>query len=254
MHIGICGLGVTGSANRKWLKENTRHKIFEYDPPLEKLDSFRTCTVALICVPAPTVWVDGKYRIDEKILEESVNKCRSENKDIKIFIRSTVLPGTNDKYNTTSMPEFLTERFSDLEFTRQPILSIKKEENILKEMFPGKKLILLNNNQECELSKYMHNTFGSMKVTFCNLFKHYCELNGLEYQSVLMGAMSTGFMDKMYTQVPGHDSLYGFGGNCFVKDLNAFRDFINFNEYPHEIPDLLHAVANDNKFYRRKDI
>lgn len=128
------------------------------------------------------------------------------------------------------MPEFLVERESDKTFKEQGIISgcdleVTESFNIiddlLKRIFPGKKIILMS-NREAELAKYAHNCMGALKVNFFNLIKKYAETITADYSNVLDGVLMSGYINAEHTKVPGPDGKNGFGGACFPKDMFAF--------------------------------
>jgi UDP-glucose 6-dehydrogenase len=227
MRIGIAGVGVIGGALERWLKEYTEHKIKLYDPPIGKTDSLLDCEAVFICVPVPTV---GRAQ-DTSILEEVLKtECDPGQ---RVFIRSTVLPGTSDRLGAKhglkvfSMPEFLTERIPDEDFVRQDIicgadLNHRLEQHVfLTNVFAGQKDIKLLTNTEAELAKYMHNGNGTVKVAFNNLIYQLCNGLGADYARVREAALMSGYVGYQHTRVPGPDGKLGYGGKCFPKDMEA---------------------------------
>src|SRR3990167_8693371 len=114
--VGIVGVGVVGGTLAKWFKEHTDHDVRLDDPQKGHLDFLEDCEAIFISVPVPAS-PNGQ---DFKILEEAVSLAKKHTD--KVFIRSTVLPGTNDRLGTISMPEFLTERQAYSDITKYPIL------------------------------------------------------------------------------------------------------------------------------------
>jgi len=215
MNIGICGLGVVGGALEKWLRKFTKHELYLYDPKKNNLDRLHGCDVTFICVPVPTN-EDGSQNYT--ILEEALSKSGG----VK-FIRSTVLPGTNDKYKTFACPEFLTARSAYHDTCEMGVVTGSKDFDLLHDIFPDKKIICMS-NVEAEIAKYTHNVFGALKVNYFNLIYNFCELRGADYQRVMNGVFMSGYINEMHTIVPGPDYKFGFGGSCFPKDLKAFAE------------------------------
>jgi UDPglucose 6-dehydrogenase len=227
MRIGIIGCGVVGGALRDWLQIYTDHELKLYDPRLGFLDSLYGCDATFICVPVPTV--SGKQ--DLTILEQSRAIATGV-----VFIRSTVLPGTNDKFETWSCPEFLTQRTAFEDTEKMPVLTGFPDLEFLQKIFPGKKILQMS-NKECELAKYAHNSFGAIKVNFFNLIYGICAETGASYKNVLDGVLMSGYINPVHCDVPGHDGQFGFGGACFPKDLRAFNGMfprITFESCLHE--------------------
>lgn len=98
--------------------------------------------------------------------------------DKPIWIRTTILPGTSEKLSKKlgkkiyHMPEFLTERTYLEDFKWQPMVFTGDIE-LLKKIFPGKKHIEMS-SAEAEMSKYAHNVFGALKVTYFNCIYDLC--------------------------------------------------------------------------------
>lgn len=90
----------------------------------------------------------------------------------------------------------------------------------LKRIFPGKPYVIMS-SEEAELAKYAHNVFGALKVTYFNCVYDICTRRGLDYSNVLKGVMSSGYINKVHTAVPGPDGMFGYGGKCFPKDVKA---------------------------------
>lgn len=220
MKIGIVGVGVVGGALKTWFENKTKHTLALYDPPKGLTEDLSKSDAIFICIPVSA----SDTGQDQTHLEAVVNiaKRYSDN----VFIRSTVLPGTNDKLGTTSCPEFLTARFADMDMDARPILSgPTKDKTLIERIFPGKEIIRAN-NVDCEMAKYTHNCFGALKVTYFNIIYELCRIHGADYKKVLDAAMVTGFLGPyQHTHVPGPDGKRGYGGACFPDNIKSFKAF-----------------------------
>jgi UDP-glucose 6-dehydrogenase len=221
MKIGLIGLGTVGGTLFKWFDENTEHELALYDPPKGLADSLKGCDAIFISVPVS----HSTAGQDTKLLEEVVQRAQQSCKNV--FIRSTVLPGTNDRLGTIAMPEFLTERRAYQDFCDLPILMGEKADDLdLEEMFPGKEFLIMPNT-ECELSKFAHNCFGAMKVIYFNIIEEMCRKLNASFDYVKSGAKLTGFIEmEHHTQVPGPDGHRGYGGKCFPENIKAMKAFL----------------------------
>lgn len=234
MKIGIIGFGVVGSTLGNWFKQNTDHEIKKRDLRLGYNDSLEFCDAIFICIN-----INQKVEINsDKNLTECINTAQDYCKNV--FIKSTVLPGTNDYYKTISCPEFLTERIANSEMDRIGILCGPIEQEFLKNIFPNKSILQMRNT-ECELSKLAHNCFGAIKVTYFNLIHSLSQELKCDYDNVLKGVLLSGFINKPHTQVPGPDSLFGYGGHCFPGNIEMMDNFLS--QYPRkDNPLLFHSL------------
>ncbi len=235
LNIGIIGKGVVGSSLARWFKEYTRHLVSINDPQQGYYDSVKYCDATFICVPAPTK-PNGEQ--DYEMIEDAISKSGGVT-----FIRSTVLPGTNDRYKTFACPEFLTQRTAYSDTCEMDILSGYTDYDFMRNLFTEKPLLLMS-NVECEIAKYAHNAFGAIKVNFFNLIYNLCEMRQADYERVINGILMSGYINPIHTKVPGPDKGFGFGGACFPKDLKAFHHF-----YPTQ---TFAACLSENKLHRGK--
>lgn len=225
MKLGLIGIGTVGGTLKKYFQEKTKHEIVCRDPDKGLNDSFDGVDAAFISVPVPPA-DDGQ---DLKLLKEAVSFAQKYTDNV--FIRSTVLPGTNDLLGTIACPEFLTERRAFADMCELPILVGRPQKNIpdveiIKEIFPNKDIIMVS-NAEAELAKFTHNCFGAMKVTYFNIIHEACKNIGADYTKVLKAAQITGFIGSEHTQVPGPDGHKGYGGKCFPENIEAFRRYLH---------------------------
>jgi UDPglucose 6-dehydrogenase len=232
--LGVIGVGVVGGALHKWFKEHTSHNVvaFDTDPEKNFNDDMSNCDATFICVPVPTT-EEGQQ--DTTYLQDALARATG----IK-FIRSTVLPGTNDRFGSYSCPEFLTERTAYQDTCKMDMLCGHPDRGLVKRIFPGKEIKFMT-NKECELAKYAHNSFGAMKVNYFNIIYDICKAEGVSYNKVMEGVLLSGYINDVHTQVPGPDGKFGFGGTCFPKDLRAF-----YYKYP--FMSFASCMAENNKF------
>ncbi|CAB4169752.1 NDP-sugDHase, nucleotide sugar dehydrogenase [uncultured Caudovirales phage] len=245
MEIGIIGCGVVGGTLAEWLRRSTQCKILLYDPPKNLLADLSTCEFIFVSVPVPAA---GSGQ-DTSMLDAAVAHAKKFTD--KIFIRSTVLPGTNARLGTIAMPEFLTERRAYQDFDELPILVGGLGRPLgLEKVFPNKKIIQVT-NIEAEVAKFAHNCFGAFKVTYFNIISELCEKLGADYEEVLNAASLTGFIGKTHTQVPGPDGLCGFGGKCFPENIDALRRFLLDEKLQMPAAQALFDLVSELNFYHR---
>jgi UDP-glucose 6-dehydrogenase len=242
MKIGIIGVGMVGGALSRWLKKNTPHKVVHYDPFKNMQDDFSKAQAIFITIPI----YSERLGQDLKVLRESLAYANRYTN--KIFIRSTVLPGTCDMLKCISSPEFLTARRPDEDMEKLDVLVGECDLGFAKDIFIGKNIIQMK-NKEAELAKLMHNCFGAMKVTYFNTIFNLCKKFGISYNQVLKGIDITGFINKEHTRVPGPDGLNGYGGTCFPENMNAMKEFFERIRFDDE-QKLFEQIMKLNQTYR----
>lgn len=218
--VGIIGCGFIGGALKKWLEEhNPSVKVLVSDPPKGINDDISEADVIFISIHIPTE-KDGTQ--DLTLLKEIINNLPFNK---PIFIRTTITPGTSDKLSKETgrsvyfMPEFLTERTAYEDFCSQPMV-FTAEEELLSQIFVGKKHIEMT-SLEAEITKYAHNVFGALKVTYFNGIYDLCKRMEANYRKIQQGILLSGYINAPHTMVPGPDGKFGYGGKCFPKDVNA---------------------------------
>lgn len=246
MRIGLVGCGFIGRALKKWIECHTLHTIAVSDPPLGMNDNLVGCDVFFINIHIETD-VDGTQNL--AVLEQILSGLPVG----EVYIRTTVLPGTCDllsqKFSRDIwfLPEFLTQRTAYSNFCRQPMI-FTGNIPLLREVFPKKKYSVMS-NIEAEITKYVHNVFGALKVTYFNGIYEMCEKLGVDFENIRKGCLLSGYINEDHTMVPGPDGLKGYGGKCFPKDVKAFKHYAcNFSIYS-----LLDELEKLNQKYRTSE-
>jgi len=246
INVGIIGCGVIGDALKRWLSEyNPDCNILVSDPAKGFTDDISTADVFFISIHIPTEDNDTQ---NIEPLKEIIKSLP----DRPIFIRTTLIPGTTDllrnelNRNIFFMPEFLREKTSYEDFCNQTMIFCG-EIDLLKKIFINKKYTVMT-SLEAEIAKYTHNVFGALKITFFNGIYELAERNKCNYENIREGSLLSGFINNMYTLVPGPDGKFGYGGKCFPKDVNAFAKY-NENSL---LGEIIALVKNQNEYYRKK--
>lgn len=246
--VAIIGCGFVGGALKRWIEEhNNSINILISDPNKGYFDNVSEADVFFISIHLPTE-DDGSQ--DLSLLTDIINNLPLNK---PIFIRTTVLPGTCDNLTKTTgrsvyfMPEFLTERTAYDDFCSQPMI-FTAETNLLSKIFIEKKYIEMT-SLEAEITKYVHNVFGALKVTYFNCVYDLCRELEANYRKVQQGILLSGYINAPHTMVPGPDGKFGYGGKCFPKDVNAFTE--QTKKYP--IYRLLKELKELNVLFRGDD-
>ena len=234
--IGIIGQGFVGSAVFEGLKDY--YNIQTYDINLECTQPdlrglyYATDEIIFLCLPTP-MEKDGTCHLGiiEPVLEELDSLCKN---DRIIVIKSTIPPGTTEKWNNTYKnidivfnPEFLTEANSIEDFKNQnriiiggPRKSTTKVRRIFKRAFP-RVPIVKTGSTIAEMVKYFTNCFLATKVSFANEMYEVCQGLNIDYDKVIEYAQFDKRIGNSHLEVPGPDVDFGYGGHCFPKDMRA---------------------------------
>lgn len=233
MQIGIIGQGFVGNAI--YQKFRSFYNVKTYDLDESKCNSTEeevfNCEVVFVCLPTP-MREDGSCATF--IVENTLAALNANNKTDVVVIKSTVIPGSvekwNNKYGNIQIihnPEFLTERNAVQEFNNQnrivlggPRPATTKMKQIYSKVFP-KAHIIKTGSTHAEMVKYFTNTFLATKVSFANEMYQICEKLDLDYDKVVEYATLDSRLGDSHWAVPGPDGDFGYGGHCFPKDLAA---------------------------------
>ncbi len=248
--VGVIGGGFVGGACRSLECAQIDILVFDVNPsrryssdpanvPVpDTLEAFvAQCApdVVFVCVPTPMRQCDGS--VHTNIVESVVRDLQAAGMDsTRIIVRSTVPPGTCSALNVCFMPEFLTERRALQDFLETPrwIVGLSDEateqtSHVIADVLRIACLhgriqsdeVIFTTTTSAELCKYMRNSFLATKVSFCNEFATLANRLGVEYDTLRFLFSMDARIGESHSQVPGPDGEYGFGGTCFVKDMNG---------------------------------
>jgi len=205
---------------------------------LERDEELNFSKVYFVCLPTP-MYEDGSA--DLSIVEGVLDELSTISGDRIAVVKSTIPPGTtekwNKKYESTGLrvvfnPEFLTEAnaLDDMRNQNRIILGgprpwVNTIKQVFQTAFPKVPLIKTSSTT-AEMVKYMTNNFLTVKVSFANEMAQICEAldkSGLnvDYDKVVEYAKYDRRLGESHWSVPGPDGDRGFGGHCFPKDINA---------------------------------
>ena len=267
--VAIIGYGFVGKAVADFFKDN--FEVIVYDPFIERIESndlllainkdeVNYCDLAVVCVPTEQ---KEDHRVDLSIIEETLDWLEAP----LILIKSTVPPGTVDKLckkypdkKIAFSPEYIGEgkyvvqwwkdkgypHATDMKYHDFQIFGGTREvtteivEFFKKVLGPDAKY-MQTDSKTAELVKYMINSWGATKVTFCNEFAKIAESFGIDYNELRELALLDGRIERMHTIVFKDNK--GFGGKCFPKDVNGIVRASGDAGYE---PELLKEVLKSN--------
>ncbi len=236
--IGVIGQGFVGTAIREGFKNFVN--IETYDKfkqstcnSLEELSE--KAEIIFVCLPTP---MRKNGECDLSIVSNTIYKLNSFNNNNIAVIKSTVLPGTTEKFNKECQnlqvifnPEFLTEANFIDDFKNQnrviiggPRPGTTKVKNLYRKCYPSASIIKTGSNT-AEMVKYFTNCFLATKVSFSNEIRQICEKINVDYDKVVEYGLYDQRIGRTHFSSPGPDGKFGFGGSCFPKDVNALISF-----------------------------
>lgn len=251
--VGQVGYGYVGQAVEALFKE--RCKVVVYDKfkiGTESLsDVVKVAHVIFVAVPTP-MKSDGECHtgIVEEVLQEIQTTAANVGRDLDEFVvvlKSTVPPGfTRSMQKKFALrilfsPEFLTEANSvdDFKNARRVLLGGREEDALVVAKFfeavwpdrmqvttshPAGPVIIVQCDPEvAEMVKLFTNAILTIRVIFGNEIYKVCEALGIDYDEVRMLACLDRRINSSHLFVPGPDGDLGFGGHCFVKDVNNLK-------------------------------
>lgn len=255
--IGIIGIGMVGSQLARYfgeIKKLTRGDnlfLYDIDPKKDYFDDVSRAEVIFVCVPTPR-GPDGSANLSA--VESAIKMVGRENKGKRgdkgkvIVIKSTVPPGTTERFQKqypahqfAFNPEFLTESqawedmirpdrqivgyttAADAKHAAAAVLRLLPDAFFKSPSLHGCYEGHYVTATEAETGKIAANVFGATKVTFANIFADFCA--ALEepdsYENVRHILAHDGRIGPAWLDIH-HGSYRGFGGYCFPKDLDAF--------------------------------
>jgi UDPglucose 6-dehydrogenase len=193
-------------------------------------DAIKECDIVFIAVPTPTT----PQGFDDHIVR-SVIKLVGVGKTA--VIKSTLIPGTtasiqkeNPDIFVFHSPEFLTEVTASKD-AAHPLRNIvgspidspeyKKKAAEVIAVLPKAPYELICTSEEAELIKYGGNCFLYSKVIYMNMLYDYAASLGCNWDTVADAMIHDPRIGASHMK-PHHASGRGAGGNCFIKDFEAF--------------------------------
>jgi GDP-mannose 6-dehydrogenase len=198
--------------------------------------------VSIICVGTPST-NSGHLDLSvvHKVATEIGSAIRRKASFHVIVIRSTVLPGTNEKikqvieasstkkadrdFAVVSNPEFLREGSAVKDYYNPPYTLVgstsERAIQIIREMYNGIDApFIIADVKIAELIKYVNNAFHANKIAFANEIGNICKKLGIDSHKVMeVFCLDSKLNISPYYLKPG----FAYGGSCLPKDMKALK-------------------------------
>lgn len=260
--IGICGIGVVGSAVLECFKRREMLlKVYDKYKGIGEISELLETNIIFLCLP--TLYSEEKKEYDKTSIHEVCNYLSENNYTGIVVLKSTIEPGTcrnlQKKYNINIVhnPEFLSARTAEKDFEKQNHIVIGGKTNddknvkiikIFYEKYWNGILISTSLYEESELMKIGVNCFYSTKIQFFNeLYSLTKSFKNAKYNNVVSMMLKNDWISPNHVTVPGTDGKMSYGGMCFPKDTNALYQLMLKKGTPSEV---LGAVIKERNIMR----
>lgn len=186
-----------------------------------------------------------------------------------VAIRSTVLPGTNEKvgriieeisglkrgkdFTIVSNPEFLREGTSVKDYFNPPLTLVGTDmpeaEFVFREIYKGINAeFICTDIRVAEMMKYVNNTYHALKIVFGNEVGNICkELNIDSHKVMEIFCKDKQLNISPYYFKPG----FAYGGSCLPKDMKALKTLAH--DHYVEVP-VIEAIGESNELQKRRAV
>ncbi len=223
--------------------------------------------VSFVCVGTPSS-KDGHLNLEYvyRVARQIGESIREKDSFHIVAIRSTVLPGTNQKvgeiiaeasgkkrdegFTVVSNPEFLREGTSVADYMNPPITLIGTDnsyaEAVFREIYkniPAE--FICTDIRVAEIMKYVNNTFHALKIVFGNEIGNICKAMEIDSHKV----MEIFCKDKQLNISPYYFKPgFAYGGSCLPKDSKALRTLAH-DKYV-DVP-VINSIDSSNEIQKR---
>ena len=267
MRIGFVGQGWIGKHYADDF-EVRGYEVVRYAkeaPYVENKERIASCDMVFIAVPTPTT-PEG---FNSSIVRAVLPLVGAGNIAV---IKSTLLPGTTEELQAAfphifvlHSPEFLVESTAayDAAHPSRNIVGIPIESEAYRakahevlRVLPIAPYSQVLSACDAELLKYAGNCFLYTKVLYMNLLYDLTQRLGGDWSALREALVADPRIGASHTE-PVHKSGRGAGGNCFIKDFEAFRSIYAAKVGDTLGDDMLNALSlknNDLLLRSHKDI
>ena len=186
-----------------------------------------------------------------------------------VAIRSTVLPGTNEKvgeiiaeasglvrgkdFTIVSNPEFLREGTSVQDYFNPPLTLVGTDmpeaEVVFREIYKGIDAeFICTDIRVAEMMKYVNNTYHALKIVFGNEVGNICkELNIDSHKVMEIFCKDKQLNISPYYFKPG----FAYGGSCLPKDMKALKTLAH--DHYVDVP-VIEAIGESNELQKKRAV
>ncbi len=186
-----------------------------------------------------------------------------------VAIRSTVMPGTNEKvasiieeasgkkrgegFAVVSNPEFLREGTSVKDFLNPPLTLVgtdcQRAAEVMHELYGSLPAEYISTDiRVAEIMKYVNNTYHALKIVFGNEVGAICKTLGIDSHKVMdIFCRDRHLNISPYYFKPG----FAYGGSCLPKDTRALRALAADNYV--DVPVISH-IESSNDAHRHRAV
>jgi len=214
----------------------------------------------------------GEALRDKELKSERIKELKDEGvKELRhiIAIRSTVLPGTNEKvgeiiaeasglvrgkdFTIVSNPEFLREGTSVKDYFNPPLTLVGTDmpeaEAVFREIYKGIDAeFICTDIRVAEMMKYVNNTYHALKIVFGNEVGNICkELNIDSHKVMEIFCKDKQLNISPYYFKPG----FAYGGSCLPKDMKALKTLAH--DHYVDVP-VIEAIGESNELQKRRAV
>ncbi|HVU32360.1 MAG TPA: UDP-glucose/GDP-mannose dehydrogenase family protein [Opitutaceae bacterium] len=219
-----------------------QHAAGRISATADRVEAVRLTELSFICVGTPPTR-NGHLDLSaiNRVAEDIGRGLKTKTSRHVIAIRSTVLPGTNEKvseiiarisgrtpgvdFAVVSNPEFLREGTSIEDFENPPFTLLGSDHEwaieVMRAAYAGLSApVIVAVPRVAELMKYVCNSFHALKITFANEVGNICHQLGIDGQQVMeIFCRDTKLNISRAYLKPG----FAYGGSCLPKDLKALQ-------------------------------
>ena len=222
--------------------------------------------ISIICVGTPSspeghLNLNYLYRTAENIANGLLKK---ETFHI-IVIRSTVMPGTNEKvgeiiekvsgrtknkdFSIVSNPEFLREGSAVIDYYNPAVTVLgcdhQKTLEIMRTLYKDINApIEIVDVRVAEIIKYVNNSFHALKIVFANEVGSICKKMGIDSHEVMELFCKD---DQLNISTRYFKPGYAYGGSCLPKDLKGLKTLAH--DYYLDVP-VINSIELSNSKHK----